>query len=87
MYLTKSIGSSVFFVVFPLLVVISCDEKGQGLLLVKEERKTKIEFVLFSWAMQMKDWVLDVLTLRIMRNRLSNVTSSTAKSEKTEDVQ
>ena len=28
MYLTKSIGSSVFFVVFPLLVVISCDEKG-----------------------------------------------------------
>ena len=40
MYLTKSVGSAVFFVVFPLLVVISCDEKGMGLLLVNEERKT-----------------------------------------------
>lgn len=28
MYLTKSVGSSVFFVVFPLLVVVSCDETG-----------------------------------------------------------
>ena len=28
LYLTKSVGSSVFFVVFPLLVVVSCDEKG-----------------------------------------------------------
>lgn len=28
LYLTKSVGSSVFFIFFPLLVVISCDEKG-----------------------------------------------------------
>ena len=28
LYLTKRVGSSVFFVVFPLLVVISCDERG-----------------------------------------------------------
>ena len=69
MYLTKSVGSSVFFVVFPLLVVVSCDEKGYGLLLVREERKTSIQFHLFSISMQMKDLVLDVLTLRIMRQR------------------
>ena len=62
-------GSSVFFVVFPLFVVISCDEKGYGLLLVNKSRETWIEFRLFSWSMKIKDFVLDVLTLRIMRNR------------------
>ena len=69
MYLTKSVGSSVFFVFFPLFVVISCDEKGYGLLLVNKSRETWIEFQLFSWSMKIKDFVLDVLTLRIMRNR------------------
>jgi len=70
MYLTKSVGSSVFFVVFPLLVVISCDENGQGLLLVRTERKTDIKFHLFSLAMQLKDYFLDGITIYIMRQRL-----------------
>ena len=81
MYLTKSVGSSVFFVVFPLLVVISCDEQGQGLLLIQEERKTHIKFHLFSISMELKDWVLDLLTLRNMRNRLAK--GSTESTEET----
>ena len=66
LYLTKSLGSSVFFVVFPLLVVISCDEKGQDLLLLRADRKTTIEFHLFSISMRLKDYVLDVLTRYVM---------------------
>jgi hypothetical protein len=41
LFLTKQLGSSVFFLVFPLLTVISLDEEGCGLLLVREERKAK----------------------------------------------
>ena len=95
MYLTKSVGSSVFFVAFPLLVVISCDEKGQGLLLVREERKTQIDFHLFSLSMQLKDYVLDVITLRVMRQRVqptgpkqaNDITTDETKVEGTEKQQ
>ena len=62
MYLTKSVGSSVFFVVFPLLVVISCDEDGQGLLLVRNDRKTEVKFHLFSISRQLKNFFLDAFT-------------------------
>lgn len=76
MFLNKSVGSSVFFVVFPLMVVISCDEIGQGLLLVKEERKSNIKFHLFSMSMQLKEYCLDQITRRIMSQRLSSSTVS-----------
>jgi len=87
MYLSKSLGSSVFFVFFPLLVVISCDENGQGLLLVRNERKTDIKFHLFSIAMQLKDKFLDGITRQIMRQRLtaSTVSESAAADPITKD--
>jgi hypothetical protein len=34
LFLTKKLGSSVFFLAFPLLTVMSIDEEGCGLLLV-----------------------------------------------------
>ena len=38
LYLLKEVGSSLFFLFFPLMVVISLDENGQGLLAYSEER-------------------------------------------------
>ena len=51
------------------------------MLLIQEERKTHIKFHLFSISMELKDWVLDLLTLRIMRNRLAK--GSTESTEET----
>lgn len=59
LYLTNYLGSSVFFLIFPLLVVISLDEKGFGLELVKAKRKTEVSLYLFSISMRIKDMVLD----------------------------
>jgi len=36
LYLFKDVGSSLFFLVFPLMVIISLDEEGSGLLAYKE---------------------------------------------------
>ena len=49
------------------------------MLLIQEERKTHIKFHLFSISMQLKDWVLDLLTLRIMRNRLAKSAAETSE--------
>ena len=81
MYLTKSIGSSVFFVVFPLLVVVSCDEDGYGLVLSKEERRTEIGFGIFSLAMQFKDSFLDGITKQIMIWRFPDYDEKLASSQ------
>ena len=51
------------------------------MLIIQEERKTHIKFHLFSISMELKDWVLDLLTLRIMRNRLAK--GSTESTEET----
>ena len=59
LYLTNYLGSSIFFLIFPLLVVISLDECGFGLKLVKNQRKTDINLHLFSISMKIKDVILD----------------------------
>lgn len=41
LYLFKEVGSSLFFLFFPLMVMISLDEGGQGLLAFSEERICK----------------------------------------------
>lgn len=38
LYLWKEVGSSLFFLFFPLMVVVSLDENGQGLLAYEEDR-------------------------------------------------
>jgi len=65
MWLLKSIGSSVFFLFFPFLVMLSIDENGQGLQLVRTERKTHYRFPLFSYAMEIKLYLLDMLSTKI----------------------
>ena len=59
LYLTNYLGSSIFFLIFPLLVVISLDECGFGLKLVNNQRKTNINLHLFSISMKIKDVILD----------------------------
>jgi hypothetical protein len=58
MFATKSLGSSVFFLVFPLLTIISLDEEGQGLLLFRDERKAKFQLPCFTWTIHVKNYVL-----------------------------
>ena len=53
-------------------------------MLVQEDRKTKIRFHLFSVSMELKDYVLDVLTRYIMLQRLTG--HETAEGESAEDL-
>lgn len=58
LFLSKQLGSSVFFLVLPLLTVMSLDEDGCGFLLVREERKAKFQLPCFSWTIEAKNWLL-----------------------------
>ena len=49
----KSIGSSVFFLAFPFLVVVSLDEEGMGLeVMPSKERKAEFVLPAFSFSLQ-----------------------------------
>ena len=39
LFMTKHLGSSIFFLVFPVITVMAMDEEGQGLLIMREERR------------------------------------------------
>lgn len=59
LYLFKQVGSSLFFLFFPLMVVISLEEGGQGLLAYDEKRVTKsITLPLFTMAYYPHRWIL-----------------------------
>ena len=58
-YYFKGIGSSIFFVVFPLLVILSLDPNGVGWEVEPvESRIAKINFPIFSLALKAKQYVL-----------------------------
>lgn len=56
----KAIGSSIFFVFFPLLVIISLDENGMGLLIkdVNGARTTDFCLPIFTYALLAKKKLL-----------------------------
>jgi hypothetical protein len=59
LYLFKEVGSSLFFLFFPLMVIISLDENGQGLLVFNKDRVTKsISLPLLRLAYKPNRWAL-----------------------------
>jgi hypothetical protein len=54
----KGIGSSVFFVVFPFLVVISLDEDGTGWQVEPHKDRMSTSLPVFSACFKVKDFML-----------------------------
>ena len=58
LYLCKEVGSSLFFLFFPLMIVISLDENGQGLLPFRVERDCPFTIPLFTLANYPYTWLM-----------------------------
>lgn len=50
LFLLQDVGSSTFFLLFPLMVVVSLDENGQGLLAFKKCRYSENSLPIFTLA-------------------------------------
>jgi hypothetical protein len=59
LYLFKEVGSSLFFLFFPIMVMVSLDEDGQGVLAYKETRVcNSFSFPILTLAYRPYTWVL-----------------------------
>jgi etoposide-induced 2.4 mRNA len=59
LYLFKQVGSSLFFLFFPIMVVISLEEDGQSLLAYREDRVTKsLQLPVVTMAYYPHRWIL-----------------------------
>lgn len=61
LFLTKQLGSATFFLAFPVLTVMSLDEQGQGLLLMRDDRKAVSALPCFTWTIRLKNFLLGKL--------------------------
>jgi hypothetical protein len=58
LYLLKGLGSSLFFLIFPVMVIISLDEDGVGLLAYKDSRATETSLPIFTLVYYVHKFVL-----------------------------
>ena len=58
LYIFKEVGSSLFFLIFPLMVVVSLDEHGQGLLAFQDDRISTFSLPLLTMAYWPQRWLL-----------------------------
>jgi hypothetical protein len=65
LFLTKHLGSSIFFLVFPLMTVMSMDEQGYGLIVIREDRNALFKLPCFTWVVDVKNTIFGAVAQRI----------------------
>jgi etoposide-induced 2.4 mRNA len=59
LFLFKEVGSSLFFLILPIMVIISLDEHGSGVLAYKDDRACQsFSFPIFTMAYYPHKWIL-----------------------------
>ena len=71
MYMMKDVGSSLYFLFFPFMIVLSMDEQGQGILPYQEKRVSSVHPPLLSVA-----YLPNRLVLRWINKKLLGVEGS-----------
>jgi hypothetical protein len=75
LYLFKEIGSSLYFLFFPLMIVLSMDEQYTGVVAYKEERTSKFNPPLLSLA-----YLPNRIVLRWLNSKILGGTDNLVKS-------
>ncbi len=76
MYLMKDVGSSLYFLFFPFMIVLSMDKDGQGILAYKEDRVSSFHPPLLSVAYLPNRFVLRWLNRKILGDNTDDITKS-----------